>query len=75
MKTKINDSKNLPLPTGEGRSCSRGTRRTNSGEGASRNAFTLAGGRSPLLNGDEGAQGSPNLVIELERVHPVRAKI
>ncbi len=23
------------------------------------NAFTLAGGRSPLLNGDEGAQGSP----------------
>ena len=42
MKTKINDSKNLPLPTGEGRSCSRGTRRTNSGEGANRNAFTLA---------------------------------
>ena len=25
------------------------------------NAFTLAGGRSPLLNGDEGAQGSPKL--------------
>ena len=25
------------------------------------NAFTLAGGRSPLLNGDEGAQGSPSL--------------
>ena len=42
MKTKINDGKIIPLPTGEGRSCSRGTRRTNSGEGASRNAFTLA---------------------------------
>ena len=42
MKTKIYDSKNIPLQTGEGRSCSRGTRRTNSGEGANRNAFTLA---------------------------------
>ena len=42
MKTTIYDSKNIPLQTGEGRSCSRGTRRTNSGEGAKRNAFTLA---------------------------------
>ena len=42
MKTTIYDSKNIPLQTGEGRSCSRGTRRTNSDEGANRNAFTLA---------------------------------
>ena len=27
-----------------------------------RNAFTLAGGHSPLLCGDEGTQGSPRLV-------------
>lgn len=42
MKTTIYDSKNIPLQTGEGRCCSRGTSRTNSGEGANRNAFTLA---------------------------------
>ena len=42
MKTTIYDGKITPLQTGEGRSCSQGTRRTNSGEGASRNAFTLA---------------------------------